>query len=276
MTWRGDSQNTHKEAACWTQWVQQTCAIFPVIIEATEGVSKYMRNIALWQQARVTLIRIFHLHSHHDSAQMQATRKLLHRLGISPKTYTFASIVYMRFTLQAVLQIQVFWLQPTQPAAQGGLPQSQTQAGLGAQDSARRAGNQMVGQRPQASRAEGIESGRPETPAATKAQQANLCAAVDAPRFHHQFEELPQRQFTKHGDHIAPFFIPSTRPVFTKHRTIKDIIHNWRDAHRRWHPEQAETCTCQPFREKLRQPARWTHSHRAMQSGTRRTVPAIL
>ena len=63
-----------------------------------------MRNIALWQQARVTLIRIFHLRSHHDNAQMQATRKLLQRLGISPETYTFAhhnanSIVYMRLTL---------------------------------------------------------------------------------------------------------------------------------------------------------------------------------
>ena len=101
---RVDSQHTRKEAARWTQWIQQTCAIFPVITDAAEGASKYMHNIALWQQARVTLIRIFHLHSHHDSAQMKATRKLLHRLGISPKGYTFAhhnanSIVYMRFTL---------------------------------------------------------------------------------------------------------------------------------------------------------------------------------
>ena len=77
---------------------------FPDHHRSGEGVSKHMHNIALWQQARVTLIRIFHLHSHHDNAQMQATRKLLQRLGISPKTYTFAhhnadSIVYMRFTL---------------------------------------------------------------------------------------------------------------------------------------------------------------------------------
>ena len=90
-----------------------------------------MHNIALWQQARVTLIRIFHLHSHHDSAQMQATRKLLQQLGISPKTYTFArhnadSVVYMRFTLHRQFsQIQIHWLQPTQPATQGSLPQSQ-------------------------------------------------------------------------------------------------------------------------------------------------------
>ena len=55
---------SRKEAACRTQWIQQTCAVFPVITEAAEGVLKHMHNVAVWQEARVTLIRIFHLHSH--------------------------------------------------------------------------------------------------------------------------------------------------------------------------------------------------------------------
>ena len=94
----------HKQAAQWTQWVQQTCDIVPIITDAAEATSKHLHNIALWQQARVTLIQVFHLHSHHDNTQMRATRTLLHRLGISPKTYTFEhhnanSIVYIRLTL---------------------------------------------------------------------------------------------------------------------------------------------------------------------------------
>ena len=71
------------------------------------------------------------------------------------------------------------------------------------------------------------------------------------PDFTTNLRSFLKQAIHKHRDHIAPFFIPSTRPVFTKHRTMKDIIHNWRDAHRRWHPEQAEACTCQPFREKF-------------------------
>ena len=68
-------------------------------------------------------------------------------------------------------------------------------------------------QPPQTSRAEGIESGPPEeTTATTKAQQANLCAAIDAPRFHHQLEELPQTGSSQaQGAH---------RPIFhTLHKT---------------------------------------------------------
>ena len=71
------------------------------------------------------------------------------------------------------------------------------------------------------------------------------------PEFTTNLRSFLRQAIHKHRDHIAPFFIPSTRPVFTKHRTMKDIIHNWRDAHRRWHPDQTEACTCQPFREKF-------------------------
>ena len=101
-----DTQITSKEAQRWTQWVQQACAIFPYIVDNAESTSKHLHlhNIALWQQARITLIRVFHLHSHHDASQMGATRHQLQRLGISPKVYTFqhhnaTSIVYIRLTL---------------------------------------------------------------------------------------------------------------------------------------------------------------------------------
>ena len=71
------------------------------------------------------------------------------------------------------------------------------------------------------------------------------------PSFTTNLRTFLKQAISKHKDHITPFFIPSTRPVFTKHRTMKDIIHNWREAHRRWHPEHPEACTCKPFREKF-------------------------
>ena len=53
-------------------------------------------------------------------------------------------------------------------------------------------GRQPV-QCPQTSRAKGLESGPPEeAPATTKAQQTNLCAAVDASQLHGKFEDFPQ------------------------------------------------------------------------------------
>ena len=71
------------------------------------------------------------------------------------------------------------------------------------------------------------------------------------PSFTSNLRTFLKQAISKHKDHITPFFIPSTRPVFTKHRTMKDIIHNWREAHRRWHPEHPEACTCKPFKEKF-------------------------
>ena len=71
------------------------------------------------------------------------------------------------------------------------------------------------------------------------------------PSFTSDLRTFLKQAISKHKDHITPFFIPSTRPVFTKHRTMKDIIHNWREAHRRWQPEHPEACACKPFREKF-------------------------
>ena len=71
------------------------------------------------------------------------------------------------------------------------------------------------------------------------------------PSFTSDLRTFLKQAISKHKDHITPFFIPSTRPVFIKHRTMKDIIHNWREAHCRWHPEHPEACTCKPFGEKF-------------------------
>ena len=79
----------------------------------------------------------------------------------------------------------------------------------------------------------------------------------------------------KHKDHITPFFIPSTRPVFTKHRTMKDIIHNWREAHRRWHPDPPRSMHLRAVpREIPGQP--WAYRHRTQQSGPRHAMSGVL
>ena len=56
-----------------------------------------------------------------------------------------------------------------------------------------------------------------------------------------------KQALSKHADCVTPFFIPSTRAIFTKHRIMKDIVHNWREAHRHWDPSLPATCTCAQF-----------------------------
>ena len=83
------------------------------------------------------------------------------------------------------------------------------------------------------------------------------------PEYTSNLRTFLKQAINKHKDLITPFFIPSTRPVFTKHRTMKDIIHNWREAHRRWHPDHPEACTCAQFRKKF--PDNLRHGHIAIE-----------
>ena len=353
------------------------------------------RRVEVYAQYCPLAIRIFHLHSHHDSAQMKATRKLLHRLGISPKAYTFAhhnanSIVYMRFTLDrqfskfryigcsqhnlqhreacrnrkhkqvqehkiAHAELAIRWwvknnnyhrfvpitiqhsiaqeqleaveatyiqqLQPKlnhphiaprmrrslrfihrqgQSKATGfrsiwakirrrrlpprmqdihnchtftsqvgawsllcdlssntkrrfegirSLLRSKTST-TGIYGLCRMAGNLSNVHKQAAQKALKVvlRKRRLQTP---KPSKPIFVQPLMHPSFTTNLRTFLKQAISKHKDHITPFFIPSTRPVFTKHRTMKDIIHSWREAHRRWHPEHPEACTCQPFREKF-------------------------
>ena len=68
------------------------------------------------------------------------------------------------------------------------------------------------------------------------------------PQFGADLRTHLKQALSKHTERISPFFIPSTRAIFTKHRrTMKDIVHNWREAHRKWDPEIPGTCTCSQF-----------------------------
>ena len=386
---KGRHTLTHKEAERWIQWTQQTCAVFPVITDIAEATSKHMHNIALWQQARVTLIQIFHLHSHHDSTQMRAIRNLLHRLGISPKAYTFAhhnanSIVYLRFTLdrqfskfkyigcsqhnlrhgeasrnrkhkqvqehkivhaelairwraknnnyhrfvpitiqhsiaeEQLEAVETAYKQQLQPKLnhpyiapymrrslrlihrQGrskatgfrsiwakirrkmlppkmqdiyschtftsqvdtwtllcdlssntkrrfdgirNLLKSQTST-TGIYGLCRMANNMSNVHKQAAIKALKVVL-RKRRLQAPKPSKPILVQPLMHPQFTANLRNYLKQAISKHKDHIPPFFIPSTRPVFTKHRTMKDVIHNWREAHRRWHPDHCDACTCQ-------------------------------
>ena len=47
---------------------------------------------------------------------------------------------------------------------------------------------------------------------------------------------------------LLPFHIPSTKAVFKKHPPIQQILHNWRQAHSTWQPQQEAECTCASLR----------------------------
>ena len=47
---------------------------------------------------------------------------------------------------------------------------------------------------------------------------------------------------------LLPFHVPSTKAVFKKHPPIQRILHNWRQAHSTWQPQQEIECTCASLR----------------------------
>ena len=47
---------------------------------------------------------------------------------------------------------------------------------------------------------------------------------------------------------LLPFHVPSTKAVFKKHPPTQQILHNWRQAHSTWQPQQETECTCASLR----------------------------
>ena len=138
-------------------------------------------------------------------------------------------------------------------------------------------GRQHV-QCPQASRAKGSESGPPErTSADPKAEQTNLRAAADAPQLHVKFKDFPQ---TSNQQAQRPH-----HPIFhTLHATS---VYKTPDHERHYSQLEGSTPQVAPrtpgslhlqaVQGKIpRQPTRWIHRHRAVQSGTRRTMSGVL
>ena len=50
---------------------------------------------------------------------------------------------------------------------------------------------------------------------------------------------------------LVPFHVPRTKAVFKKHPPIQQILHNWRQAHSTWQPQQETECTCASLRPKV-------------------------
>ena len=47
---------------------------------------------------------------------------------------------------------------------------------------------------------------------------------------------------------LLPFHVPSAKAVFKKHPPAQQILHNWRQAHSTWQPQQETECTCASLR----------------------------
>ena len=63
-------------------------------------------------------------------------------------------------------------------------------------------------------------------------------------------------QITTHRQHTLPLHPPTTTVVYARHPRVQDRIHNWRQPHRHWKPEQPPQCTCQHLHQ-----AHPTHMH---------------
>ena len=118
---------------------------------------------------------------------------------------------------------------------------------------------------------------RKKTSAGPKAQQTNLRAAADAPQLHVKFEDFPQtgNQQAQRPHH----------PIF--HTLHAAGVHKTPDHERHYSqlegstpqvaPRTPGSLRLQAVQGKIpRQPTRWTHRRRAVQSGTRRTMPGVL
>ena len=218
-------------------------------------------------------------------------------------------------------------MQPTQPAAQRGLSQPEAQASPGAQNCARRAGNQMVGQKQQlpsvcthhhstfhCSRTAGSGGSNIHSAATAQAQSSTHCTPhAQITAFHTQAGAQQSNRIQKHLGknqaeeaattdarhpqlphlHITGWRLVALVRSQLQHKTeirghsvpaAKQNQHHghiWtvpygrqpvqcpqtsrakREAHRRWHPDHPEACTCAQFREKF--PDNLRHGHIAIE-----------
>ena len=69
-------------------------------------------------------------------------------------------------------------------------------------------------------------------------------------------------QITTHRQHTLPLHPPTTTVVYARHPRVQDYIHNWRQFHRQWNPQQPPLCRCQHLHQTL--PSHIHHGHIAV------------
>ena len=69
-------------------------------------------------------------------------------------------------------------------------------------------------------------------------------------------------QITTHRQHTLPLHPPTTTVVYARHPRAQDYIHNWRQFHRQWNPQQPPLCRCQHLHQT--HPSHIHHGHIAV------------